>query len=82
MNVLKTWTPQVVLPACVFWIALWATVLSGPYRQAVRWARDMAGQAGISAVSFSVRDLLGRLAVVFLPPAALIAAWVIARRSS
>jgi hypothetical protein len=80
MNVLRTWSPQAIAIACVFWMVAWVAILSAPYRQAGRWARETADQVGIAAVSFGLWDTLGRLAVVFLPPAAVLATWLIARR--
>ena len=79
MIALRQWSPLAVAVACFAWVAIWISVFAPPLVRAGREMKALTEQHEVAAVSFALGPLLAQVAVVVLPPVALVIAWLVAR---
>jgi hypothetical protein len=82
-TILQSWSLARVLLICAAWILSWfilsLLVVAGSFLFLLR----SSGSAGVGAVSFGISEALviTMLAVLVVPPAALIGTWLVIRRA-
>lgn len=76
MSALKTWPFHTILLVCGGWITISLAILAPPLVRAFRWAGTAVDQAGVAAISFSLLSLLVQMALVLVPPVALVIVWL------